>query len=92
MERLLLVVSLHHPRVSNWNKKKIDKSVNQTVKSIQIYSVNDGTFSFAVSLQLKEVNWTTGEITYKHFCGGILLQYHDCTAYVLSAAHCLAAV
>lgn len=46
-------------------------------------------FSFAASLQMKEVNDETGEISYKHFCGGALIQNHNRIGHVLTASHCV---
>lgn len=51
-------------------------------------SIEDEVFSFAVSMQKEQKNATTGVVSYEHFCGGVLMQVHDCIAYVLSASHC----
>lgn len=49
----------------------------------------DVTFSFAASIQYREYNETSKQYTYKHFCGGVLLQVHNKTAYVITASHCM---
>lgn len=50
---------------------------------------HDVTFSFAASIQYEEYNETSKQYTYKHFCGGVLLQVHNKTAYVITASHCM---
>lgn len=49
----------------------------------------DQTFSFAASIQYREFNETSKRYTYKHFCGGVLLQVYNRTAYVITASHCM---
>ncbi|XP_055323956.1 mite allergen Der f 3 isoform X2 [Sitodiplosis mosellana] len=69
-------------------------SVFCQVKSVPISGgepvpADDKTFSFAVSIQYRERNPTSGKITYKHFCGGVLLQVFNRTGYVITASHCM---
>lgn len=49
----------------------------------------DVTFSFAVSLQYKQFNDTTGQYWHKHFCGGVLIQVYMGMALVVTASHCV---
>lgn len=42
-----------------------------------------------MSIQHREQNQTSGVITYKHFCGGVLLQVFNRTGYVITASHCM---
>lgn len=49
----------------------------------------DVTFSFAVSLQYKQFNDTTGQYWHKHFCGGVLIQVYMGMALVVTASHCI---
>lgn len=51
--------------------------------------ISDVTFSFAVSIQYRLINETSEQHTYKHFCGGVLLQMFNKTAYVITASHCM---
>ncbi|XP_031618294.1 kallikrein-4-like [Contarinia nasturtii] len=55
----------------------------------EVIPEDDDTFSFAVSIQYREFNKTSGKHFYKHFCGGVLLHVFNRTAYVLSASHCM---
>lgn len=50
---------------------------------------SDVTFSFAVSLQYKQFNATTGKYWHKHFCGGVLIQVYMGMALVVTASHCI---
>lgn len=58
-------------------------------EKLSFETITDVTFSFAVSIQHREQNQTSGVITYKHFCGGVLLQVFNRTGYVITASHCM---
>lgn len=73
-------------------KKPIDRKERESYDFIIRISISDVTFSFAVSIQYREYNETSKLNQYKHFCGGVLLQVYNRTAYVISASHCVGTV
>lgn len=64
--------------------------MNNLPEKLSFKHFTDITFSFAASIQYRELNKTSGESTYKHFCGGVLLQVFNRTGYVITASHCMA--
>lgn len=54
-----------------------------------VWYYSDVAFSFAVSLQRKYYDTDFHQWSYKHFCGGVLLQVYSKTAFILSASHCV---
>lgn len=86
-EKNAISQSISNLFLEKWHEKKRRGKKNQ--QEPYMISISDVTFSFAVSIQYREFNKSSKLYQYKHFCGGVLLQVYNRTAYVISASHCM---